>query len=399
MANKTIIVGDLHLGKGLSIGKPAADGGLNSRLSDQVRLLNWIFDCSINRNVNRIIITGDVFDETKPDSNLIVIFMDWLRQCEDYGIDVHIVVGNHDLKRIGNRYTSILNVIGSAGFDRVFIYNSFYTLHTEGVSFTFVPYRDKRALGCNTVEEAILKIGELIPFELGSIPVDNDRVLVGHLALEGSFWTDEIDDVSNELMVPLQMFEGYTFTWMGHVHTPQLMNCGHYVEHIGSLDISDFGETNHKKNIICYDPFTSNRFEKIIIPTRPLRRVKIEIPKCDNATEFLLNYISKQNKSVGFKDALVKIELKLLDPESKDIDRVRIIEELNKLGVYYISYFSESRSVAVVPDDKKHISDSAISPKDAVKSWADMQDFSSNEDEKQQFVNACLEVISATDAG
>lgn len=100
MANKTIIVGDLHLGKGLSIGKPAADGGLNSRLSDQVRLLNWIFDCGINRNINRIIITGDVFDETKPDSNLIVIFMDWLRQCEDYGIDVHIVVGNHDLKRI-----------------------------------------------------------------------------------------------------------------------------------------------------------------------------------------------------------------------------------------------------------------------------------------------------------
>lgn len=399
MANKTIIVGDLHLGKGLSIGKPAADGGLNSRLSDQVRLLNWVLNFGICRHINRIIITGDVFDEIKPDSNLIVIFMEWLKQCEDYGIDVHIIVGNHDLKRIGNRYTSILNVVDSAGFNHVFIHNSFYTLHTDGVSFTFVPYRDKRALGCNTIEEAILKIGELLPFELGSIPIDSDRVLVGHLALSGSFWTDEIDDVSNELMVPLQTFEGYDFTWMGHVHSPQIMKCEHHVEHIGSLDISDFGETNHKKNIIYYDPSMAGKFERIVIPTRPLRRIKIDIPKCDSSTEFLLNHIHKMNNSVGFKDALVKIELKLLDPDAKDIDRSRIIEELTGFGIYHISYFSESRAIAVVPDDKKHISDSAISPKDAVKSWADMQDFASNEEEKQQFVNACLEVINATDAG
>lgn len=399
MANKTIIVGDLHLGKGLSIGKPAIDGGLNSRLSDQVRLLNWVLDCSICRQVNRIIITGDVFDETKPDGNLIVIFMDWLKQCEDYGIDVHIVIGNHDLKRIGSRYTSILNIVDSASFNHVFIHNSFYTLHTDGVSFTFIPYRDKRALGCDTVDEAIFKIGELLPFELGSIPINNDKVLVGHLALSGSFWTDEIDDVSNELMMPHHIFEGYDYTWMGHVHSTQVMNNKPYIAHVGSLDISDFGETNHIKNIILYDPFLKDKFEKIVIPTRPLRRIKIDIPKCDNSTEFLLNYIEEMNNSVGFKDALVKIELKQLDPESKDIDRARIIEKLNNYGIYYISYFSESRVIAVVPDDKKHISDSAISPKDAVKSWADMQDFSSNEEEKQQFVNACLEVINTADAG
>jgi exonuclease SbcD len=393
MSNKTLIVGDIHIGKGLSQGKPAVEGSINSRITDQVRCLNWILDTSINRGVDRIIITGDIFEELKPDSNMVVIFMEWLKECIDYGKKIYIIAGNHDLKRIGGRYSSILNVIESAELDNVFIYNEVYTLHTEGVSFTLVPFRDRRALGCETVDEAISKITSWLPFELAGIPVCNDRVLVGHLAIDKAFWTDEVDDVSNELMMPTNVFEGYDYVWMGHVHKPQVLKHKKpYVAHIGSMDISDFGETDQQKIVVLYDPDTPRKFEQLVVPTRPLRRIRLDIPKKENTTDFLIKAIDNMTTVTSFEDAIVKLEIKLLDPEATDINREKIIKKLFDLGAYHISHFSESKTVLVVPDDKKHISDSAIEPKAAIKSYADTLEFE-EDDHKSEFVTACLEVI------
>jgi len=39
-----ITLGDIHLGKGLGIGKPATGEKLNSRVQDQLTLLYWVLD-------------------------------------------------------------------------------------------------------------------------------------------------------------------------------------------------------------------------------------------------------------------------------------------------------------------------------------------------------------------
>lgn len=387
-----MIVGDVHLGAGLSIGKPSIDGSLNSRISDQVRILNWVLDSAIHRNVNRIIITGDIFDEVKPDNDLVVIFMDWMHSCSNNGLEVHIIAGNHDLKRIGSRYTSVLDVIESAEIPNVYIYNKIYTLNTDGVSFTFLPFRDRRSLDSDTVPDAIEKIERCLPFELAEIPFNNDKVLIGHLAIEKAFFTNEIDDISNELMVPVSMFEGYQYVWMGHVHKPQVLSKKPYVAHVGSMDISDFGETDQQKVVIIYDPFSKNKFEKIPIPTRPLRRIRLDIPKGEDTTSFVLKAIDDMEQVTPFKNAIVKIELKVLDSEASELERAKVIELINKLGAFHISGFSESRNVSVVTDDKKHIDDSAIDPKAAVKLYADLLEHK-DDDEKNEFISLCNELI------
>jgi len=394
--SKTFIVGDPHIGKGLSIGKPSIDGSLNSRVSDQVRVLNWILDNAIHRNVDRIIITGDVFEEVKPDNYLVVIFMDWLHSCSNNGIDVHIIAGNHDLKRIGARYSSVLDVIESAEIPNVFVYNKIYTLNTPGVSFTFIPFRDRRSLDADTVADAIEKIERCLPFELAEMPYENDKVLIGHLAFEKSFFTDEIDDLTNELMVPIKMFEGYQHVWMGHVHKPQVLSRKNpYAAHVGSMDISDFGETDQQKVVILYDPASKKKFEELHIPSRPLRRIRLEVPKDEEVTEFVLKAIENMEQVSSFKSAIVKIELKILDPEAAELDRSKVIEAIQNLGAFHISSFSESRSVSVVSDDKKHINDSAIDPKAAVKLYADLLEHQ-DDDEKNDFISLCNELIEQT---
>jgi exonuclease SbcD len=253
-------------------------------------------------------------------------------------------------------------------------------------------------LNSETCDNAIDIISNWLSYELEGIPESNDKVLIGHLAIDKAFWVDEVDDVSNELMVSTTTFEGYDYVWMGHVHKPQVMKAKYpYIAHIGSMDISDFGETDQQKVVILFDPSSKDKFEEIPIPTRPLRRIRLEIPKDEKPTSFLLKSIENMTAVSSFDKAIVKLEIKILDPESPELDREQIIKKLKGLGAYHISSFSESRTVMVVPEDKQHISDSAIKPKEAVKLYAESIEFDENE-EKNEFISVCLDVIAEEDS-
>jgi exonuclease SbcD len=237
-------------------------------------------------------------------------------------------------------------------------------------------------LDCNTIDEAIEKVNTWLTFERAEII--GTKVLIGHLAIEKSFWTDEIDDISNELMMPLSSFEGYDYVWMGHVHKPQVFSKNPYVAHIGSMDLTDFGQTEHKKVAILFE---KNGFEEIVLPTRPLRRIRLDIPKDENPTKFILNEIDKGD----FKNSLVKLEIKLINPDASEINRDEIINRLNKLGAYHICNFSETRSMRIITNEKNE-KWQAIEPKAAVKLYADSLEIQ-EEDEKNDFIGACIEII------
>ena len=391
--NKTIIVGDLHLGSGGSLAKPGIDGSLNSRILDQSRLLNWILGRALEFGVDRIILTGDIFDSTYPDVNIILIFQEWLIHCDDNCIDVHIIYGNHDIKRIGKKYISILKVIENADYNHIYFHNEINTIHTNGVSFTLLPFRDKRSLGKNSLAEAIIEINNKLPYELSSIPFGNCKVGIGHLALEKSFYTDEVDDTANELMFPISSFAGYDYIWMGHVHRPQVLSKSNpYAAHIGSMDLSDFGETKHKKIIVLFDPSSENKYKEIVIPTRPLVRFRVEIPKGEDSSDYLLDIIEKTE---NLDKAIVKLEIKVEDSNAIDIDKEKISKRLFELGVYHIAGFVENKNLSVVPDDKRHIESNSIEPREAIKLVSNIYEFVDDQ-EKSLFLeeaNCCLELL------
>jgi exonuclease SbcD len=383
--SKTLIIGDPHIGKGVSIGKPAVGTGFNSRIIDQVKILDWIFDTAIENHVDRLIITGDVFEDLKPDYNLAVIFLNWLKQCELNDIAVNIILGNHETRRSGANYTSPLDIIASANMHNVSIYKSINTIHSDGVSFTFLPYRDRRSLNCETTEEAIEKLSSKLPYELADIPQGNDRVLIGHLALEGSLPIgDEFNDIVNELMCPLAMFKGYDYVWMGHIHRPQVRSVNPYIAHIGSMDLSDFGETGHIKIIVLYDTNNPNKFTEIPVPSRPLRRIKLSVPVGNNATQYVIDEINKIENATAFKNAIVKVEIRLEDPDVTDFNKQEIEDKIYQLGSQYICSFSEARNVSVVTLEKRDLIDSTIDPKSAIKLWVDQLEL--DEAEKIEFI-------------
>src|SRR5579859_2445818 len=252
MKNPVILLGDPHIGKSQNIGKNGIGVNFNSKITDQFNLLDFVLEKALEYHCQHIIVTGDIFDEPKPHPNLITSFIRWLKKCELNYVNVHLILGNHDIIRVGSQiFASSLDIISEMELDNVSVYKQIDTIFIENMAFTLLPFRDRKHFGSDINSDALNIIRESISYELASIPSNYKKIVIGHLAIVGSIPVgDEIDDLANELFCPLDMFAGYDYVWMGHVHKPQIMNHSPYIAHIGSMDISNFGETDQKKNII-----------------------------------------------------------------------------------------------------------------------------------------------------
>lgn len=389
----SLIVGDIHLGKSVQIGKPGIGNAINSRIADQVKLLDWVVDRAIDEHANSIILTGDICESVKPDYILLELFVDFLKKCDTHSIEVHIIAGNHDLKRTGVRYASYLDLIASFEMPNVYIYKNISTIFRNNIAFTMVPFRDMRSLNCTENNKALEKISSLLTYELSSIPYGYTKVVVGHLAIEGSIYIgDEFDNLSNELMCPTSMFEGYDYTFMGHVHKPQELEEEPYVAHVGSLDISDFGETDHKKIIISFDDDKDPKFKEITVPTRPLRHISINVPASVDSTVYVLKHIKAVHKNTPLDDSITKIEIKLLDEDSDGSDRQEIEQEAYNLGAFHV-ILTESKMLSAKPINAQVQVSNEIKPGAAVEIYAEIESFISDK-EKNDFVNYCKSIIN-----
>ena len=390
--SKTLIIGDIHIGKGLNIGKPAIGQGFNSRINDQIKLLDWIIDVIHENNVDQIILTGDIFEEIRPEFYLFKIFIDFLKRIELESVDCHIVSGNHDIKRSGNVFTSVLDIISSFDFNHIFYHKTLTTIHTKGASFTLLPYKDRRGMNVENINDALKSIEECISYEVLGIPHNDKKVLIGHLALEGALYVgDEVDDAQNEIICPLSLFLNYDYTWMGHVHKLQILSRSPYISHIGSLDLSDFGETGHNKILILFDSDSDDHFIEIPVPSRPLRRLRISVPENQNVTEYVLDAIKNHNETLDYKNSYVKLEI-TINGDQEGINKKQIEEYIYSFGTYYITNISESRNISVVSQEKRELVDNTVDPKSAVKLYASTLSFK-DDDEKQDFINECFSVI------
>ena len=141
-----LILGDPHLGGSLSQGKQIPGTGLNSRVIDQVNLLDWTLNTAIENDVYNIFVTGDVFEDPKPSTNLIVLFLAWLKKCQVHDINVHIIHGNHDVLRAGHIYSSPLDIIEEAELPNVHVYKQFQTIYFDTTAITLAPFRDRKSL-------------------------------------------------------------------------------------------------------------------------------------------------------------------------------------------------------------------------------------------------------------
>lgn len=388
-----IILGDVHLGKGINIGKTGVGGNLNSRVADQLNLLDWTLDQAVDRAVDHIIITGDVFEDPKPHPSLITMFIAWLKKCQAYDVHVHIILGNHDMLRSGMVFTSSLDIIAEVELENVSVYKDINSLLIGRTAFTFMPFRDRKSFSASSNADALSILRDSLVYELASAPVTYKKVLVGHLAIEGSIPIgDEIDDMANELFCPTSMFQGYDYVWMGHVHKPQVMKKKNpYVAHVGSMDISNFGETDHKKYIVIFDcESEENDFELEYLPTRPLKKISITVPKdTDDTTAYVIEQIKKEGGD--FARSIVRVDVSLAAPELKSVSKSNIEKFLTEQGVFNVTNISESKKVALVKKDSNNTIDTKMDVASAIKTYAQTY---VDAHQRDAFIELAMEIVA-----
>ena len=394
---KILILGDVHLGKSTAIGKSAELGQLNSRIQDQIDLLDWAFDRCQETKTKMIAITGDVYQDFRPHPAIIGIFMRWLKKCERAGIEVHIVMGNHDILRSGQYVVSALDLVSELEMDCATVYKNFNRLELDDLTIVFVPFRDKRMYESKTKDEAMAALSA----ELAKVieePSSKIKVAIGHLAFEGSIPIgDEISDTMNELYVPPEMFDWFDFVWMGHIHHPQVIQHHNpYAAHIGSLDCSDFSksEVDNDKVAILLDSEIKNKFIEIQLPTRTLRPVKIDVPPGKDSTEFVINELCLMSKRLDFKGFITRLEIQLNGAELENVDRDKVESYLkNNLEVHHICGFTEMRCVSAIQIDPEDVFDNTMEIDQSINKWADTRkNIFENESEREEFKKAAHEV-------
>jgi len=393
----TVILGDVHLGKGLSCGKPGIGSALNSRIVDQFNILEWTLSRAQEVDARNIIITGDCFEDPKPHPMIVALFISWLKKCTDNDLEVHIIAGNHDILRSGQFYMSALDVISAADMDGVYVYKHMSTLHTPGASFTLMPFRDRRSFNVDSNVAALKIMRDKMPYELSGIDLSQAKIVIGHLAIEGSIPVgDEIDDMTNEIFCPVSMFKGYDYVWMGHVHKPQIMSKAPFVAHIGSMDISDFSESDHHKVIAIFDPKNSSPYKYMEIPTRPLNQISVSVPAAViDTTRYVVKELNEKHPNLS--KAIVRLNISLENPDVINIDRPVIEKCLDSLGAFHICRINEERKISPI---KKSAAtegiDSTVNESTAIKMYADANVDMSIKDDfialANQIVKDCSEI-------
>ncbi len=374
-----LILGDCHLGKGAHL-TSALGQASSPRIHDQEKLLLYTLETAESLGVTDLILTGDIFEEPHPHQSLLLLFLKWLRLVSQKHINVHIIRGNHCVFRSGQHYSSPLDLVVEAGIKRVHVYQDMETIFVGERGITLMPFRDRKSLLAKTKEEALLILEAQLAYQLANIPSSYKKILVGHMALEGSMFIDEIDDVTNEIMCPISLFSGYDYVWMGHVHTPQIISVTPYLAHVGSMDQSNFSE-QEEKIIVHFDKVHRN----LVLPTRKMKAFSFIVPQGEDPTDFVLASLEKEDLA----KCIIRVEVNS-PSESVPLKKAKVTSFLASKNVFSIEGIRESRKTVLIKKELNKKLDTKIEVPEAIVEFANKN---VNEEIRSAFIELSKSIV------
>ena len=241
---------DWHLG---------ATGGERDLWDDQKYFIDAICGIVREKNVDAVLLAGDVYDRSVPAASAIGLY-DYAmnRLCGELGVKVLAIAGNHDS---AERLASCAGLLDKAG------------LYLQGAAQReprVVEFADSQVFFLPWMTEE--KIKSLYPEERDGITdlTEAYRVAVNHmrekfipgkhhLLLSHAFITnaetstsDRAAEIGFATQVPASVFEGFDYVALGHIHKPQQVNP--HVRYSGSPMAYSFGkEERQEKSVTLID--------------------------------------------------------------------------------------------------------------------------------------------------
>ncbi len=333
---RAIICGDVHIGAVFGLGGPNKSGG-NTRVDDYASTLNWIVDYTINSNAEIFIQTGDLFEVRNPTLEHMAIADAALKRLSRANIATFVIMGNHDYRRSGTGYTSSILSLSAGDLPNVKILVDpkiihFTSIKNESVNLLLLPYRDRRLFSGKTNREQSEDLNNQIRSMISSVKNKYPIIAVGHnFFYEGSYQ----EYGGSEVMLEPAAFMGCDVVMMGHLHQSRALS-GTPIPclYTGSMERTNFGDMNLKKNFIDYN-ISNKKISIIDTPVRDLLDFTIDLIDSDfsNIIKNLDTELSKHN----VKDKIVRAKIICEDKFFPALDKQLIQEKLYANGAHYVS--------------------------------------------------------------
>ncbi len=269
---KLLHTGDWHLGRLLYS---------QSLIDDQRILLDQVIDIAIEKQVNAVLVAGDIFDRAIPTPAAVTTLSRIIeRLCVENKIPVVMITGNHDSEdrmdlaplvfqkggfHLRSRVTQEIEPVVVADKScRVAI----YPLPYAG------PSRMREALDDDSVTDHNSGMKLFAERILAKHDRDCHSILLAHGWVTGGevHGEERLLTVGTAGQVEASALEGFDYVAMGHLHRRQMVGSKRNIGYPGSLMQYDFGERMIKPsvNLITFDEIDAPSVEYIDLTPRRL---------------------------------------------------------------------------------------------------------------------------------
>lgn len=363
---KILHFADAHIGIETH-GRLDPSTGLNSRLLDFMRCLEYIVDVAIERQVDAVLFAGDAYDNVNPTPTYQKLFGAQVKRLSDAGIPTVLIVGNHDMPVSYGR-ASPIELFGVLGVPNVHVVvrPDLLRLVTRSglLQVACLPYPNRSILlareqSRTMSEEEISSLMEGICNDVISkiaenVSPDAPAVLLAHIAtLNATYAGSEQAMLSAEpkLMLSALAKPQFSYVALGHIHKHQDLNPSGppHVVYSGSIERCDFAEENEVKGFCIVHIDGGVEFEFVETPARRFVTIDVNLHGQRDPTQAFINAVVEKD----IRDAIVRIRYSCADEQQAAISWKEIEEKVLSVAFKVVSI---TRQV----EEKKKLSPRAV---------------------------------------
>ena len=260
-------VSDLHIGKKLS---------RLSLMEDQKVILDQIIDMAAEADC--VLVAGDVFNRTQPAQDSLQLAGRFFEKLAEKRVPAAVIAGNHDNAELIGYCAGVFR---SSGIHAAGTYEGRLekiTLADEAgeVDIWLMPFLRPANVRPHHPEAKIETYADAIRCVIENAPIDRTRrnVLVAHQYVAGATVSDSEELIIGGVdQIPAELFDGFDYVAMGHLHTPQRVGAND-VRYSGSPLAYSIGEAGAQKCALMVDMDARGDVTVEKQPFRPLREVR-----------------------------------------------------------------------------------------------------------------------------
>ena len=266
---KLMHLSDLHLGKIVN--------GF-SMLEDQKYILAQILELARSERPDGVLIAGDVYDKRVPAAEAVGVLDGFLTDLAQIA-PVFVISGNHDSAErlaFGGRLMTAAGVYVSPVYDgtvrTVELADEFGPVQIHLLPF-LTPVQVRRFFP----EAEIANYPDAVRTALSHIDrADGARhVLVTHQLVTGALLCDSEElSIGGSENVDAEVFEGFDYVALGHLHGPQRAG-GDHIRYCGTPLKYSFSEEKHHKSVTMVTLGEKGSVQIDTLPLKPLRDLKV----------------------------------------------------------------------------------------------------------------------------